>query len=358
MLFTSLFVVISFVSTLKIIYAVKTDEEYNKDRKTYELDLNKYCEVSLNFRNHLRILCNLYYYAQNMFDILLATKHDIIRLAFEMESVEVAEQFYNTSENIPLWYTNLTVEKFSILPSEKHNYESVKLSLLNILNSIFEDMKRVKINLIFNERKLSEVAEVIYSCNDTFSNFQNLQLEIQNTTCKFIVKTNFSNVFSDNWIEEFRITENNTIYFINEVKEKYYLDRATITEMLIYFKEVVVSKTLFSLIAKFNVIKLELPENNIQLIRNDDVPFIPKLEVLNMTEGITNYIEEHAFDKVSDLKIVDLSKNKLNTIPEPFYTPRFVNLTYLNLEENKPDSKKFSLPTRVPDIVTVQVENT
>ncbi|XP_023215765.1 uncharacterized protein LOC111618453 [Centruroides sculpturatus] len=350
MLFTSLFVVISFVSTLKIVYAVKTDEEYNKDRKTYELDLNKYCKVSLNSRNHLRILCNLYYYTETFFDLLLATKHAIIiRLAFEMESTEEVEQFYNTSENIPLWYTNLTVEKFSILQSEKYNYESVKLPLLNILNLIFEDMKRVKINLIFNEKKLNEMAQVIYSCNDTFSNFQNLLYEIENTTCKFIVKTNFYNVFSDDWIEEFQITEDNMIYFINEIKKKYYLDRATITEMLVYFKEVVVSKTVFSLIAKFNVIKLEFPENDIQLIRNGDVPFIPKLKVLNMTGGITNYIEKDAFDNVSDLKLVDLSKNKLNTIPEPFYKPRFVNLTYLNLEENKPDSKKFSLPTRIPE---------
>ncbi|XP_067135824.1 toll-like receptor 2 type-1 [Centruroides vittatus] len=330
-------IIVSLIYTLQIIYASKIGLNV-KTSTVNDILLNEYCNSSLDYRNHLQILCKMYDVVEDTFPLDIS-EQDTIGLIFTLESdVSV----YNASNNINIWYTNFIVQKFLTKEKNKHG---VKFSLMNTLKSIFKYMYRVEIHLKYEKRILDESVEIAYICNETLPNFQNFLIyNIPNTTCKLIFKINLDKIFSNIWAEENRSWETlDTVS--NQLKQKYHLNNVTFTEMTIYFKDAVIYLDPNS-ISNLTIIKLEFPQSNFAIMKNYTFPPIPRLEVLNMTEGKIKFIEDHALDYITGLKVVDFSKNKLSAIPKMFYKSLFVNLTYLNLEENKPNNKKFSLSPR------------
>lgn len=292
------------------------------------------CSISLDSRYHLQVLCKIYYSREHV-SVFTHEKRETILTMLGMES---EQPVYNMSERICLFYKNFTIQKF--LKSPKHNHI---FPLLSPIGSIIGDIKEARIHLNFNEHNLTAVAQLSYNCKDSFQNFQNAFFdEIRNTSCQLSIIRISDIFFFINWSIVNLTTQSELLSVINQTKNTY-LSKVVVTEIVIYFKESVIDTSFLSLLNSFNILKLEFPENNFRVIKNYEFPLIPTLEVLNMRESSTNFIEADVLNNFTKLRVVDFSKNKLQTIPEPFYSPKFVNLEYLNLEGNRPDKKNFSL---------------
>ncbi|XP_023222992.1 toll-like receptor 2 [Centruroides sculpturatus] len=311
------------------------------DLKDHELLFMQNCKVSMN-KQMLQASCGMYSSIES-FSPYVGHKRYAIEMTIGIESDNF---IYNLNERICLRLANLTIKKFRVSPHQMNNY-GLKFSLLTPLASTLSGIRKVKIHINFNRSRIIGIAEALGECDVTSPKFDFMAIdERRNASCRLVLRGIYEMIMTAVRIKKFPKSKHELALLYNQFDQIYFLRQATVTEFSIYLTQNVKSIKLFSSIPEINVLKLEIPENHFDIIQNGDFSFTPKLEVLNMTKSTIYLIEENALDNLPGLRIVDFSRNRLYSIPEPFYKPQFINLTYLNLEANKPVSKEFSLPAR------------
>ncbi|XP_067135858.1 toll-like receptor 2 [Centruroides vittatus] len=311
------------------------------DLQIRELIFMPDCIVTMNNRK-LQARCGMYCSIQS-FSPYIGHKRYAIEMTVGMESDNF---IYNLDERICLRLANMTITKFRVSPYQKNNY-GLRFTLMTPLSSTLSSIIKGKAHINFNKRSMVGVAETQGKCDVDSPNFDFMAIdEHRNSSCKLVIQGIYKMMVTADWIKKFPTSIHEIAMMFKQFDQIYFLHEATITEFSVYFTEDVKSVKIFSVVPNVNLLKLDLPENHFDIIRNNDFSFTPTLEVLNMTRSTIYLIEENAFDNLPGLRIVDFSRNRLQSIPEPFYKSQFSNLTYLNLEANKPLNKMFSLPAR------------
>ncbi|XP_067125764.1 toll-like receptor 2 [Centruroides vittatus] len=311
------------------------------DLKDHELIFMQNCKVSTN-KQMLQASCDMYSSVKS-FSPYVGHKRSAVEMTIGMESDNF---IHNLDEKICLRLTNMTIRKFRVSPHQMNNY-GLKFSLLTPLASTLSGIRKVKVHINFNRRRMIGIAEAVGKCDVTSPKFDFMAIdEHRNASCRLVIQGIYEMMMTAERIKKFPTSEHEIALIYNQLDQIYFLRQATITEFSLYLTQNIKSVKLFSSIPEIDLLKLEIPENHFDIIQNGDFSYTPKLQVLNMTKSTIYLIEENALDNLPGLRIVDFSRNRLHSIPEPFYKPQFINLTYLNLEANKPVSKEFSLPAR------------
>ena len=84
---------------------------------------------------------------------------------------------------------------------------------------------------------------------------------------------------------------------------------------------------------RISIVSLILSNNFISTLNEDDLNWIPTLEILDISHNQISFISENAFSGVANLKEVDLSGNQLSSLPSNLFNVS-LNLEKLSLQNN------------------------
>lgn len=88
---------------------------------------------------------------------------------------------------------------------------------------------------------------------------------------------------------------------------------------------------------------LDLSNNVLHYLPNNSFGFMPNLAYLRLFKSEIDYIEDGAFDRITSLKVLDISSNNLKSPPSAIKVLNNLEILYMN-KENKNNNYHFNIP--------------